>query len=55
MYICHSRPDTVIPGAAANCFEKKKKIAAVMGSRTAAMENLQEDNSISDFPTNNQL
>jgi hypothetical protein len=28
---------------------KKNKIAAVMSSRTAAMENLQEDNSISDF------
>jgi hypothetical protein len=45
----------VIPGATTNCFEKKIKIAGVMSSRTAAMENLQEDNSISDFPTNNQL
>jgi hypothetical protein len=47
----------VIPSAATNCIEKKikKKIAAVMSSRTVAMENLQEDNSISDFPTNNQL
>jgi hypothetical protein len=41
----------VIPGAATNCFEKKnKKIAAVMSSITAAMQNLQEDKSIIRFP-----
>jgi hypothetical protein len=48
----------VIPGAATNCLKKNKiklKKADVMSSRTAAMQNLQEDNSISDFPTNNQL
>jgi hypothetical protein len=25
MYICHSRPDTVIPGAATNCFENSRR------------------------------
>jgi hypothetical protein len=41
----------VIPGAATNCFEKKnKKIAAVMSSRTAAMENLQRRQQHIRFP-----